>query len=194
MGHGTFAKRGEIVSALEARNEPPAAMPACKRDKFAGEPAVVVRVQTHLCQRIAGMGIEACGDEQQVGCERVDSGQQIARPGGPKLAATTSRRKRRIGDVARTAAFVPCARAGIERALVRTGEEQRWIVPESGLGAIAMMHVEIGNGDTAEAVVVAGVLRGDCNRIEQAKSHREVRLGMMAGRTDGGKGSLCATL
>ena len=115
MGHGTFAERDKVVSALEARNDPSATMPIRQCDEFAGQPCVIVRVQTHLRQRIAGMGIEPGRDKQQIGREPIDGGKQIARPCRSELAAATAR--------------PPEAGLGSARAPRATPRLRRWAAP-----------------------------------------------------------------
>jgi hypothetical protein len=46
------------------------------------------------------------------------------------------------------------------------------------------MHVEIDNGNAADAVTLPGVVGADGDVVEQAEAHRPVGLRMMAGRTN----------
>ena len=77
------------------------------------------------------------------------------------------------------------AGAGIERRLVRRGIEQAGIVPETGLRAVAVMHVEIDHRDPRETVHLARPQRADRGVVEQAEPHRAAGLGMVPGRAHG---------
>ncbi len=79
---------------------------------------------------------------------------------------------------------------GAERidAFLLGGKESRArLVPKDGLGAIAVMGIEVHDQDSTDAII-QGMAGGDGNIVEQAKAHRRVRLGMVPRRADDGKG------
>ena len=63
--------------------------------------------------------------------------------------------------------------------------ERIYIGPEYVLRAVAVMHVEIDDGDSLVAVNRARMQRTDRDVVEQAKAHGARAFGMMAGRPHG---------
>ena len=80
------------------------------------------------------------------------------------------------------------AGAGIERHLVGRAVEDGRIVPDDGLGAVAVMHVPVDDRHALGAVRGLGVARRDHRVGEQAEAHGAVGFGMMAGRPDRAEG------
>ena len=78
--------------------------------------------------------------------------------------------------------------ARIERHLVGRAIEDRRIVPDDRLRAVAVVDVPVDDGDPLGAVVALRLARGDGRIVEQAEAHRTVGLGMMARRPDGAEG------
>ena len=68
------------------------------------------------------------------------------------------------------------------------GIEQVAVRLERGLGAVAVMDIEIHHGDAAEPVFLAGIKRTDGDVVEQAEAHGPARLGMMARRSHRAEG------
>jgi hypothetical protein len=67
-------------------------------------------------------------------------------------------------------------------------EEDAGILVEDVLGAVAVVHVPIGDEHAFDAVDFAGVARGDGCVVEDAEAHAAGGGGVMAGGTDGGEG------
>ena len=65
---------------------------------------------------------------------------------------------------------------------MRRRVEKIGVALEHRLRAVAVMDVEIDHGDAAQPVIGACVQAGQRHVVEQAESHRLVRLGVMAGR------------
>ena len=65
---------------------------------------------------------------------------------------------------------------------MQRGEENARIFLGQALRAIAVVHVDINNGDAFEPVHVEGMTGTDGDGIEQAEAHGPVRLGVMARR------------
>ena len=59
------------------------------------------------------------------------------------------------------------------------------IILEGCLCAVAVMHVEIHDGDRVHAVAALQISGGDGDVAEKAEAHCAIRLGVMAGRADG---------
>jgi len=84
------------------------------------------------------------------------------------------------------------AGAGVAGAgvLVHADEEDAGIGFEAGLRAVAVVDIEIDDGDFLEAMFLLEIFGGDGDVGEKAEAHGMVGLGVMAGRTDGGEGAL----
>ncbi len=62
---------------------------------------------------------------------------------------------------------------------------------EGGLRTVAVMDVEIDDGDPAKAMFAPRPLGAEDDIVEQAKAHRTPGLGVMAGRAHGAEGVVC---
>ena len=81
-------------------------------------------------------------------------------------------------------------RPGPQRHLMAGNEQDARVVFDQGLRAVAVMHIEIDDGDAGQPVVIQRMFRPDGDVAEQAKAHCSVCFGMMTGRADGSKGIL----
>ena len=72
--------------------------------------------------------------------------------------------------------------AGKQRHLVGRGVEHARIVEEDVLRAIAVMHVEIDDGDALGAELALRLARHDGDGVDEAEPHRPLALGVVAGR------------
>jgi hypothetical protein len=72
--------------------------------------------------------------------------------------------------------------------LVGRGVEKAGVGGEGILRAVAVVHVEIEDGNALEPVDRAGVQRADGDVVEQAKSHGPAALGVVAGGPHRAKG------
>ena len=73
---------------------------------------------------------------------------------------------------------------------MRGGEQHIGLVPEDRLRAIAVMDVEIDDGDAADTVNGAGMGGADRDAVEEAEPHGAGGFGMVAGRAHGAEGGL----
>ena len=95
------------------------------------------------------MGVEAGGDENQIRREGVHPLHQSLERAPPHRARRV-RRHRGVDDIAH-AGLRRRAGARVARALMHRGEENVGIGLDHRLGAVAVMHVEIGDGDSFDA-------------------------------------------
>jgi hypothetical protein len=65
--------------------------------------------------------------------------------------------------------------------------EQIAVGPEDILGAVAVVDVEVDDGDALGAIVGPGIVGRDGGGVEQAEAHGAVALGMVTGRAHGAK-------
>src|SRR5205085_7266390 len=84
----------------------------------------------------------------------------------------------------RRAAFTGPAAAGIERPLVHRGEEDRVVVAEDLLGAVAVVDVPIDDRHAPDPELGLGLPRSDRDVVEQAEAHRATGQRVVAGRAD----------
>ena len=131
------------------------------------------------------MGVESGGDQDQI---RPEIPQPRQYPVGERLLECVSGRageQRRVDDRVMFASLAASARARIERRLMGRAEQHRLVRPENLLRAIAVMHVEIDDGDSLDAVGRLGVTGGDGDIIDEAEAHGIARAGVMARRARG---------
>ena len=67
-------------------------------------------------------------------------------------------------------------------------------MPECGFGSVAVMHVEVENGDAFRAMLSAGMQRGDSGAVVNAKAHSPFRFCVMTRRAGGDERILCFAL
>ena len=119
------------------------------------------------------------------GRQRVDRRQHVALDHPPPGRAAGAGRQRPVEDVALDAALAGVAGAGIERRLVGRDVERVGVVPERGLGAVAVVDVEVEDREPRQLVHVPRLHGADRDIVEQAEAHGLHRLGMVAGRAHG---------
>ncbi len=145
--------------------------------KPATEGGEIFEFESHGGDGIADVGVEAGGDEEKLGREG-DGGVERGAQGGEMDRA---RRTRCDGPVAAVIEGAQ-ARAGIAGRLVDRGEENAGASVENRLGAVAVVGVEIPDGDARGVKFLANVAGGDSDVVEVTKTHRLLAGGVMAGR------------
>ena len=81
---------------------------------------------------------------------------------------------------AETVSAVDAATTGILRiAVTQMSHAVKAVTTERGLGAVAVMHVEIDDRHPSQFVLLQGVHRGNRNVVEETKAHGDIRLGVM---------------
>jgi len=71
-----------------------------------------------------------------------------------------------------------------------TAHQHLLVTGETVFGAIAMVHVEVDDRDTLQAMSLDGVTGGNTDVVEEAEAHRGRFFAMVAGRTHGTEGVL----
>ena len=124
MRQGRAAQGLQVVTALERGDNPAAGASIRRRHDGAGGPGEVLRLQScWSAQRIAGVGVEAGRDQDQVGVERRPPASISPSNVAPPELARRARRHGGVDDVA-DARSRWIAGAGPARRLVDRGEEQ----------------------------------------------------------------------
>ena len=134
------------------------------------------------------MRVESRRYDQQVGREVVEPRQDRRFERLAEHVAAVAGAQRRVDDLVVLAGLAERAGAGIERHLVGRRVHDGSVVPEDVLGAVAVVDVEIDDGDALDAMGRLGVAGGDRRVVEEAEAHRRRRLGVVAGRPGGDEG------
>src|SRR5262245_34474443 len=106
------------------------------------------------------MRIEPGRNEDQVRMEAHQIGEYARFKRRTERVAAVARPERRIEDIT-DARLGQRASARIKRHLVRGGEEQILVLPENVLRAVAVVHVEVDNGDALGVMLLARIEAGD---------------------------------
>jgi len=130
------------------------------------------------------MAVEAGRDQQQLRPEGLQRRQQAGPPGVAERRAAAARGQRRVDHVADTGVVLQ-AGTGVQRMLVRAQVLHAWFGGEDGLGAVAVVHVEIDHRHARQAVRVHGVRGADGDAVQQAEAHCGIAGGVVAGRAHG---------
>ena len=168
----------------------------------------VFALEGHRGDRIARIGVEAGGNEQEIGAKRDDGVE-----GGPERGHVLGARGvGGDGPVAEARTEVARASAGVAGVLVDRGKEEciaeRRVGADEGLhngfGAVAVMGVEIPDGHTTGGdgsgsvggsaggreggrEIVGGVNSRERDLVQITETHRMARAGVVAGRPHEGK-------
>ena len=167
----------EVVAALEDRHEAPAAAPEATARHTSISSAKPAGAEGHAPERVVPVGVEAGRDENELRVEGPADRLHDLPVGAAVLAVTQAGRHREVDGEA--AAFplphlVEGARAGVVRELVRRDEEDPRVPPERLLRAVAVVDVEVDDGDPLQA---AGEGRGGAHGhvVEEAEAHGPAR-------------------
>ena len=195
MVDGALAEDFEGVAAFEGADESAVAVFLSDLHQIAGHPFEGIGVEAHVGDFLFAGGVEAGAEEQELGFELVEAGDDFLGEGlaiGGVLAVGVE------GDVegetlaAADAGFGFEAGAGVTATgvLVEADVEHIVAVFEGVLGAVAVVDVKIDDGDAGEVVAADEMLGGDGDVVENAEPHGLIALGMVAGGADGAKGAI----
>ena len=138
------------ITALEAGNDALLCIFGRHHFDLPGYPGVIGIHQSEARHVIFPVGVETGGDEQHLRLEGVERGQpDFTYRCAESLAAAVGRQ--RGGDDVRVAAVG--AAVWVERVLEAGAEHYPRIVMENVFRAVAVVHVEVGNGDPLQAVM-----------------------------------------
>ncbi len=189
MSSDRAPQRIEIITAFESGNDATARHLIGNRHQLRRNPDIIVIDEVKLRQRVFGMAVKASRNDQQFRCESPQSRENLLNHTLPKFARPGIRGQRDIDDISLMifTLLIRSTGAGIIGILMGRGIHQTGLAPKCGLGAIAMMDVEIDHGDPLDAVNFSRLLRRDGYAVEKTKAHRPVGLGMVAGRAHSAK-------
>ncbi len=175
--------RLQVVAAFERERHAPAG----EALEAGGEPGVPARGHTHVAERISGRRVEARGDQDEVRREETRDRQEYAVEGGEVLGVAHAAAPRHVDGVAAAGSAADLregTRARVERGLVRREVEDRGVLPEGVLRAVAVVEVPVDDEDPLGRPGELERARRDRDVVEEAESHGTARLRVMAGRTD----------
>src|SRR5262245_19738468 len=129
-----FGERGQVVAAFEHGNETAGRVPVGEIGDLARRPGEVGLNEPQIGQGIILVGIKAGRDQDQVGRKVLQRGQQPRLKRLLEAIAAITRSQRGAEAVADTG-FADRAGGGIERHLMRRGEQQVSVRPENVLPA-----------------------------------------------------------
>ena len=188
MRRGTRGQRIEVIASFKHRHNTPFGMDAGDLQQPVRHPGEIFLHQIDGGKRIPLVAIETRGQEEKLGTKRVESGDHAVLDGRAEGIASGTRRKRGIDDIVPAARLA--GRPGPRKVGILMGRcvEHPRAVPEHGLGAVAVMDVEIDDRNPFEAVGIAGVGSTHRDGIEEAEAHRTGFLGVVARWPDGAEG------
>jgi hypothetical protein len=140
------------------------------------EPVKILGQQGAFGERVAGVGIEAGGDGDEIGLKTFQIVEGALQGGAVEFARGGG------GDGIVETIFSAMGRAGVRVGgeLMHGKEGDAGMIQEDVFGAVAVMYIEIKYGD-AMGTGGGGLQRGDGDVIEVAKAHGIMAGGMMAG-------------
>ncbi len=178
-------KTNEIVATLENRNETATGIFVRDVQRDVGEFGEIGIGEKKTAERVAAAGIEAGGDQNEIGAEGFHARREVlTESAGYFRAAGTG------GERAIERELLPCPLTGFARRscsripgrLVRAEEEDGGIGVEDVLRAVTVVHVPIGDGDALDSVATLRVAGSNGDIVEQAEAHAARRTGVMAWR------------
>ncbi len=158
MRRNAAAECAVVVTAFETRHDAPAGVRIRHRLDAPGQPFVVGLDQAELPEFVLAVGIEARGDEDHLRRKTVQRRQperldQFAHPGTARVC-----RDRHVDHVA---AQRMIAAVRIEAALEDADHQDAFVAGNDVLGAVAMVDIEVDDGDALEATDFERVSRRD---------------------------------
>src|ERR1700722_12187358 len=183
-----------MISAFEGADDSALAMLVGGGDQAAGDLREAVFGEVDLGEGVEVVGVEAGGEEEEIGVKIVEGGKDRFVHRGLVIVVGAAGGHGDVDDAAVGGAFAGfggVAGAGVTGGgvLMNADEEDRAVGVENGLGAVAVVDVEIDDGDFIEAVFLLEVTGGDGDVGEEAESHGRIGLGVVAGRADSVEGA-----
>ena len=175
--HATPERR-QVVAALEHRHDASFTQLIGQIGELAGDPGVIGVDPAELADVVIAMRIEACRNEQHLGFEVT----QRRQPGiGHRIAQRLPTGVGRKWHIEHVLAECLLAAVGIQLRLKGRDHQDSLVTGQDVLTAIAVMNIEIDQGNALHAELVEGMADADRHVVEKAKAHRAAALGMVTG-------------
>ena len=133
------------------------------------------------------MGIEAGGNEYELRPVLFQRRQPIVTHRRAKFGAAAARRQRNVDHFPIVVVYTTVR---IQRMLECRHHQDTMIAGKNFLGAVAVVHIEIGDRDARQSMRGESVRCADRDVVEQAKAHRSRPLGVVSGRAHRAKCSV----
>ena len=150
----------------------------------AGYPFVIGLDKAQLSHVILTVCIKSRADENHFRFEFIQPGNPLVvhnLTDGFALGIGRYRNVEQVGSFA-------CGALGIKRMLVKAHHQDAIVTAHNVFGAVAMVHIEIDDGDTLQAMTRHGVFGRDGNIVEKTEPHGLVAASMVSGWTHCAKG------
>ncbi len=156
------------------------------REELARHPRVVGLGQLQVRERVLAVGVESRRHVEDLRPVRLERGEPVLAHRLAERVAPAARRERDVDHVRPERIH---ARVRVERVLERRDHQHPRIAREDVFGAVAVVHVEVDDGDALDAVDGERVRGADRDVVEQAEAHRAVALGVVTRRADRAEGA-----
>src|SRR5215211_1583844 len=192
-GRGDTLGEGlEVVASLEDKRRWRGPDLAGEVRDQGGEATESVAPQRHAPEQVVHVGVETGGDQDPLGSELPQHGQEDPGESRRIQVFPRARRQRHVRREAQPLSFsnfAGLAGPRVEGTLMRREVEHPTVAVEDVLGAVAVVHVPVQDGDLLEPSR-EGVPGGDGRVVREAETHPVVSSRMVAGRTGYGEGHL----
>ncbi len=185
------AEAPEVVAAFQDGNQAALAMAFGGVPEETGELGKIGVREAETSERVAFPGVESGGNEEEFGLEFVQGRKKGFAEGGEDFRPSGPGGEGAVEDFPGAPAlpgFRGVAGAGIPGGLVGGEKEHGAVGVKDLLGAVAVMHVPIHDGDPTDAVPFLRVVGGDGDIVEETKAHGGGGPGVVTGRTHGTEG------
>jgi acetyltransferase len=164
----TARQRVQVIPPLKAGHDPPLGTLVGQLQQLARDPREIELEQIEMRHVIRAMTVEPGRDHDQLRREGLDAGQAFLQHGSAKCAPIGQRRQRHVDNIWRLAVG---AHAGIIGMLETRAEQDALVARYHVLGAIAVVHVEIDDGDPLQAPMIDRVIGANRDVTEEAEAH-----------------------
>lgn len=176
MGFDAAAERIQLVATLEHGDDTTSTVSVSNTPNLPRDPGVIILDPRKTGDLVIHMRIETGRDQNQLRPVHIERRQPARDDGIAKRRAITACRQRHVNG---TPAPADSTGVRIEWMLESRTEQYPVVILENVLGTIAVMHIEIDDGDTLETMALQCMDSCDRDIIEQAETHRTITLGMM---------------
>ncbi len=135
------------------------------------------------------MGVEPGRNDDELRCKAVEPWQDLIGHDPPERGRARPGAQGQVHDRAMRAGVAVVAGAGVKGGLVGRDEQNAGVVLHKVLGSIAVMYVEVDDGDAGETMMVERVSGADGNIAKKAEAHRCLGLCVVTGGADGAEGT-----
>lgn len=186
MGDHTATQGRQIVAPLEKADYPAAGAKPGKLDQAIGDPGVIVLDQIDVSHFILTVRIKTSRYQYQLGLKALQGRQPLL---SHQLAYCSAARIGFDGDIDHVGTRIVDTHTRKQWILIKAAHHHAPVMCKSLFGTIAVMDIEIDNGNTRQAMMLKRIVRGNRDIVEETKPHGLPWTGMMPWRPHRTKGS-----